>query len=337
MDKIDEIMKANSSFFAGLDKKEARKKYRVYARSVHPDMVASSLGDVDQASRAFVKLEQLWSTYQVNLNSSGTTSSVTSFRIPTRSHEFLVDNRSTFGPFVKFDATYDDGHKNAMVMITKNPRDNDLMDAHVQAVRALKKDVPEEYRAFYPDMIDFFRVMQAGGRHHGVVHAPQPETFYTIEDILKRYPGGLDGRQIGWIWRRVLVAIGNAHDVGIINGSITPDNVWISPELHGVIIPLWAYSVKKGTPQISAVNSKYKDMYPSRVLRNKELVKGDDIAMSASCMLKLFKHNDEPRILRFLERCVTDARSRNAADWLALFTHELGEVYGPPRFATFSM
>ena len=44
---------------------------------------------------------------------------------------------------------------------------------------------------------------------------------------------------MAWIWRRLLLALGHAHDRDVIHGAVLPTHVLIHPEAHGLLLVDW--------------------------------------------------------------------------------------------------
>lgn len=62
--------------------------------------------------------------------------------------------------------------------------------------------------------------------------------WYTLTEVMTRHPD-LDPKDMAWMFRRLLAVAGFAHRVGLAHGSITPDNVMIHPEMHGLKLIDW--------------------------------------------------------------------------------------------------
>lgn len=93
----------------------------------------------------------------------------------------------------------------------------------------------DRFDPFFPTVVEHFR--------HGLdiytVFAYE-DGFLDLQRVLGEYPKGLDGRDMAWIFRRVLAALGAAHQVGLTHGQLNePQHVLVHPTKHGVIILDW--------------------------------------------------------------------------------------------------
>ena len=77
---------------------------------------------------------------------------------------------------------------------------------------------------------------------HGVKEGG-PE-YVSLAEVLGAFPSGLDYRDVVWMWKRALVALGWAHNKSnIIHGNVTPPHILVHPLGHGAKLIDWSYSV----------------------------------------------------------------------------------------------
>lgn len=317
----------------GPDEKEARKKFLSYSRRTHPDMVSAS--QKDQANRAFVKLTLFWEKY----TTQNPQSTPQSNRIVSKRREYELDVKLYQTPLkTAYKAFYDDKHKMGELHIANTPQDNDLIANAVSALNKLKK-VPDNYSSFFPKMIDKFKVRQATGEH-SVLACEHTEGFVSLEEVRKAYPKGLHGRDLGWLFKRVLVAVGNTRDVGLVHGAFTPDNVFVHPEKHGLVLNNWEYSVEPGQSLV-AVPPAYKDYYPGNVLKKEGVSVGLDLTLAVRTMMSLIGEDTGPvqtRFRAFFKGCLGSEKSvPHPSVLLGEFDEFLRTLYGEPRYHTFTM
>ena len=67
--------------------------------------------------------------------------------------------------------------------------------------------------------------------------------WYTLAEVRRAYPMGVDPKDMAWMWRRLLVALGFAHLNGVIHGAVLPDNISILPGQHGLLLENWSQAV----------------------------------------------------------------------------------------------
>lgn len=342
-----EVMTAGSEFFTPLTPSQRQAKYRRYARALHPD-----LHPEPESAEAFARLNALYEA--VRGNGTADTSRI-GVRVNTTQHEYVLTQPIQLGAFTHFEATYDNGHKVADVLVTSTIEDNDLMERHVSAHRKIVSEVPSEYLPYYVPFLEGFRIEQPTGTHGAVAHKKM-DGFYSVEDLLLRGLQ-LDSRNIAWIFRRLLVSIGNAHDINLVNMSVTPDNVFIHPTDHGLFIPMWDKSCE-GTMTPSgtrgsrlvwdapiAINRNYRDLYPEDFLDNREVSTLIDIQMGAETMLALLDDRgitpEDNEVRTYLQNLAYGPRvhhdGQDAGVILSEFTQLLARVYGAPKYVTFSV
>ena len=325
---LDTVLLASypRELFSVTNKKEAKKEYLRLARAVHPDMFQDSK-EKERASKAFARLGQLWAylkegdTLKTNL-------------LKTRRHEYVINEPlSGDDVFARYAATFDAGHRSCWILVVKSISDVDLAAASSSALRKLR-DVPEEYAAYFPTLIETFRYRQSDGDHAALAIETVPG-LRSLREVLDVYPGGIDGKDVAWIFRRMLVALGNTHDIGLVHGAPNLDSIFIHPEQHGVVLSGWQYSVARGEP-LRAVPAEFKDYYSESAL-NKEIVDYElDLAIAAKIARRLLAENQPVAMKAFFNGCQV-AKLPPASLLLAEFDELLERLYGKRSFHKFTM
>lgn len=173
--------------------------------------------------------------------------------------------------------------------------------------------------------------------------------FYNLDEVHKQHPT-LDGKHIVWIFKRLLAAIGLAHQAGIIHAAVLPEHVMIYPGManqkddkaHALMLVGWGHSVKNGEI-VKTISTKYRDWYPPEVLEKKQVGPGTDIYLAAKCMLHLAgddgKHlpSSMTRFLKSLVLAGLKMRPDDAWDLFDEFALVAKNIYGTPKFHTLAM
>jgi hypothetical protein len=169
------------------------------------------------------------------------------------------------------------------------------------------------------------------------------EGFRTAEEIRARYPGGLDGRHLGWMFNRTLEVLGFVHRAGWVHGAVLPPHLLFHPEEHGLLLVDWIHAERANTA-IRLVPDRYADWYPPECRRREPASPSTDLYLAAKSMI--FLAGGDPvrgvvpksvpaEIRRFLEACLLDSPRMRAQDAWQLrdeFARVLEGVYGPPKF-----
>lgn len=340
VDAIEAILSAPSGAALFGSAPDAHRRYKGMLREVHPDMVPAE--DQKRAAEAFGRLNDLWAAFSGSGahpgagGSSGGAGGRTV--IKTRKHEYEV-GRELAGDevFAVYEATYDAGHQSATLLIANDAADADLVAAYQ---RAIKADFDPAFRAFYPELLEAFRYTEGAENFPALAIKRDPALrLFTLAEIGAAYKarGGLHGRDVAWLWRRMLVALGNAHDADLIHGAPVAEAWLVEPDQHGVILAGWQYSPEAGQP-LAAVPSAHRDLYPAsvtvdRVAPDRQL----DVALAAKTLLALAHPDQTPKaIVNHLRGC-TLGKLPHEAQLLAEFDEVLDRVYGGKHFHVFSM
>lgn len=335
LDMVMDALDARSLF--GTNEKRAKIIYRRLMRSVHPDMVDSTA--TARANAAFARLNTLWdqwsAAHSTNGSQANTAPPPTSDVISTALHDYHVVGKVSGDPFFsRTEVTYAQGKETASVLIVAHPSNSDLAQHHADTLTYLHQSAPAEFLGFYPQVIETFEHRDGSATRLGIVQT-RTAGFVPFSKILSVYPDGIDGRDVAWIFRRMLVAVGNAHDVGRIHGAVSMDSFSIHPEEHGVILSDWQYSVESGQ-SLRAVPQGLKDKYPDSVLSKGTVTANLDINFCGKIASELLDQNGPQKMRDFFNVCQRQ-QSLPASVLLAEFDRLLYGLYGEPRFHPFTL
>jgi len=236
--------------------------------------------------------------------------------------------------------------------VPRDPRDNDLAHNEARILQMLRAgNAAKKFAAYVPAWVESF-LFEEGGVTRQVNVFERSSGWYSLHEVRAAYPGGIDPKDMAWMWRRLLVARGFAHINGVIQGAVLPGNVCILPDQHGLRLENWAFAVLN--PQssgeiIPAVDADYEDWYPDEVRNSEPPAAATDIAMSARCMIYLLGGDPlcgamPPRVpaavQMFLKSCILPgkrARPQEAWGLKEEFDELLQRLWGERKFHPFSM
>lgn len=334
----------------GLD--DPRAGYMRLVRIVHPDRNGSSR----EAHEAFIILDELWKLALVLLTagSYGETRAKV-VKVTTKKGTYEILGRVGRDEVADRFLVRWGGGQTGYVRVTRKPRDNDLMKAEgyvlsllPRAMMAATGRFDSHYEIFLPKLIEVVGVKQTGGVvRQANIFADIPGDWYSLQDVIDRYPNGVDPRDVSWIWRRLLTILGAAHRADALHGSVLPANVLIEPDQHGLQLVNWSFSVPRGG-KVPAISPSHRDWYAPEVLAKESAGRGSDIYAAARTMLAIgglrpgdLTYNESwPRPLRaHFRACLLSAKLRPRDAWGLRedFDTALERAYGPRRFRPFTM
>ncbi len=302
--------------FTEADEKAMKATYRQLMRFVHPDRV-----DAAQQKLAAELVTKLGAFYQ----DAQTAARVGSFgRVPAdailtsvKASHVVISEMPQFCDMTKGLRAKSDikglGEMDTFIKITRAPRDNDLMAREAAALTHLRDSAGSDFVMFYPELVDGFGVMNGRMRLRANVVA-YLDGFLNLEELRQHRPDGLHPLDASWIWRRLLWALGGAHEIGVVHGAILPRHVMIHPRMHGVVLVDWCYSAIKTDdvyPPLSALVSDRRSWYPPGALAKQPLSERTDLMMAARVMCYLL--GGDPTSLTMTSR-VPDAMQRYIID-----------------------
>ncbi|MBB5802254.1 hypothetical protein F4560_002022 [Saccharothrix ecbatanensis] len=319
---LDRVERAGSpaDLFGPFDttrKKEAQRLFRALATVLHPDRVGADDARAHAASAELTRLHHEWQHgTPVELRTAHAT-----YRITDRHAVGSVANvYRTDGPHV--------------VKVVRNPALNPLLHAEWDALRRLDRLTDRRLRPYYPRLVDKSGDVGRGERAFTVLE-PLVDGFVTLADVRRAFPGGLDGRDYAWMHRRLLRAIAGAHQIGLVHGAITPANVLVHPEQHGIVLAGWTFGVTAGERLLATDKT---IAYPPEVHDGRPVTTATDVHMAHMLMLDLLADN-ETRQRTFARWCTQDNPDRrpDTADLLTEYDDLLEELYGERTFRPFAL
>ncbi|MGH3242707.1 MAG: molecular chaperone DnaJ [Spirillospora sp.] len=317
----------------GDDAVEAARRYRRLARLVHPDSTGGRTRD------AFVRLNALWRTY----NHDDPT------LITTRRHAYRLADDPIGGDLAELYAARLEtgGDGGVLLKMPRDLRDSDLLEREAVALRQLPKDGDGRFLPYVPRLVESFRHRDAStGAQRQVNVVAALDGFHTLTEVKRAYPGGVDPRDVAWMWRRLLVGLGFAHRAGVLHGAVLPDHVMIHPGKHGLVLVDWCYSVPgcyahvDTSGRVPAMVDRFADRYPPEVPGRETASTATDLYMATRCMTDLMGDKAPKAMRSFARGCLLTAQNRRPSDaWrlLAEFDELLERLYGPRRFRPFHL
>jgi serine/threonine protein kinase len=294
--------------------------YRRLVKIVHPDVAPA--GRTSAATAAFARLSVLWDERDGRV-------------LTTKHGSYRVGTQIAAGDIANLYRV--DGGV-AVLKLPRMPIDNDLMAAETAALERLARHGEPRFREYAPRLMESFTHQDDSGVRRKANVLERLRGFVSLADVAGAIPDGLDPRDVAWMWRRLLVALGWAHRAGVVHGAVLPEHVLIHPAEHGLVLVDWCYSVAPGE-RIPALVAKHRDRYPPEVIGRAPASAATDIFMATGTMRRLIKDLPKP-MRRFADGCVFDAprmRPQDAWRLLAEFDEMLDNLYGPRRFREFAL
>jgi serine/threonine protein kinase len=339
----------------------ARRVFRQIAKIAHPDLYQGT-ADFDRANTVFKKLSHLWELAQARIEDGtyGTTRQTytfTPFSIRTSKCQYHIEKSLTQGDLCNLYlgiSSRSDKQKRCLLKFPIKPEDNDLVLNEIRILAHLKKgNEYEKLRHFISQPVDTFSYQErASGIMRQVNVLSYQEGWYSLKEVREAYPHGIDTRDMAWMWRRLLVALGFAHANHVIHGAVLPPHVLISPSQHGVMLIDWSYAVLQPAitgEYIRAISSSYREWYPAEVFAKEEPTPGLDISMATMCMVYLLNGNPHKRtppatlpwqLQNYLKGCMLprpQQRPQEVSILLDDFDALIERLWGPRRFHQFVM
>lgn len=262
--------------------------------------------------------------------------------IRTRRHAYAVHDLLAEGDSSNLYLGEGEGGERVVIKLARDPADNDLLANEALTLKQML--APEEFASaaqpYFPQLLESFGYQATPERpRHGNVFL-HVSRLVSLEQVRGFYLEGVAPKDMAWVFRRLLMAIGFAHAQGFVHGAVLPSHVLIQPEEHGLVLVDWKYATHGGRP-VEAISASYRDWYPPEVLNGGRVSPATDIFMAARCMEHLMGEYDVPyELSEFLLRCRSESqrrRPRNAWDLKEELDELLEAMWGPREFRPLPM
>ena len=278
-----------------------RRIYYALAKVTHPD-VYQIPEEKMLAQIAFTELVEWFCKADEKIRSGryGQTDR-TILQTGTREYE-LAGTFSEDGDFILYPCTFFERglHHQALIRIVRDPRKNDDSQNEARILNILLQSThAEKFSPYLPNLLDAF-IYEDGIVSRQAAVFEKTEGWYSLEEVHRVYPRGIDPRDMAWMWRRLLVALGFAHSNSVIHGAVLPGNVWIQPEQHGLMLRNWFCAVHNPDLTggvIAKIEPRFAAWYPDEILNYAPPSFGTDIGMSAKCMIYLLGGDVERKMI----------------------------------------
>lgn len=333
--------------------KIVQKRYHALARAVHPDAYVTPQEKL-RAQAAFVRL-QLFKQAALSAIKNNTYGQVpTLATISTRMHTYHVRSKIGGDSFTDWFVADREDSVILRLHIAKSPAKNAYVANQATLLRTLYMDNTDSaYRPYLPKIVDSF-VYRVNGINRRALVFEQLEGWMTLES-LHTYKPIVQPLDMAWIWRRLLVPLGYAHQNGVVHGAVLPSTIALQLQEHGLILGGWYSAQSDSNGSYAALKTgiaQYHDWYPKEVINNQPVSPATDIAMAAKTMAWLMGEDPltgnlpsaVPSSMRaFFKSCMQGnmhTRPQNA--WMLIHEFDqllerLGRPYWPHTFRPFTV
>lgn len=298
-----------------------KKRYREFIKICHPDIVSD-----DKKELAREITQKLNEFYDESLNPSSVSNDENiNFDFEYRGVTY------SFNKFLYSDDVCDyyegvgDG-KNVIIKIVNDPNDNDLLkneydiltsSDHLGLIKPLSKLKINGCVAIIYENINAYRA-----------------------DEIKKYYGNISEEHVCWILERLLSILGYLHSKKIVNGNIKPQNVFIDPDNHNVILSDFTFSISDADCIDKTYKIKNEYYSPSYVKKGMKVIPNVDIYATGKIAIDLLGGNVwnngipinvDIRLRNFIRKMLNPDSNDAWVLWDELINLR-NEVYGKQRF-----
>lgn len=336
-------------------KSELHSQFAGLAKMVHPDRVSSS--KQERAKDVFTRLRRIYENAKIALE-AGTYENTFSpgQGSSSASDDYLLysetDTYTAAEPaFAEGDLSiilHGQSKSTSEEVLLKVATDPVFNSALEQEARIMSKfhnaDAGEplgQLASTIPKLLETFTVSDEDNRQYRVLVLSKSSGFYSVEDIIRAFPNGLDPRDAAWIARRVLGQPLAATIAGYVHTAIVPDHVLVHPITHEPLHIGWTHALSSATsPRLTSIIDRWQNWYPPEVWNKEVLDQRTDVYMAAMTVLYLFGGDTSTRkmpqsvprdVAQNIERCLRSERDKRPEDGVEVlnnFTESIRKAWG---------
>lgn len=312
---------------------QAAKIFKRYKHLTHEDKFED--GDKELAHDLFIKVNKLWELAVDRFKADkygDKTSKIVEFE------HSITSKLKTYNIVTTFDTANlcnvyatDTGE---ILKVARTHNDNDLLKREAEVFKKFADIETDIIQRTTPKLIESFEVRSLKKEKIRVNVTNNYDSYIPLSQVKAAYPGGLPGRHLVWIWKRILMTLGFAHNADVIHGCINLDNIIVDTKDHSVAIVDWCYSVNVGK-NLTLIDSKYKDYYPKEIFDKKPVDSDLDIYMTAKCIEDLMGLDCHRFIKNLIKSALITNKSMRYDDAWDLYNHVSDvakKAYGEPKF-----
>ncbi len=169
----------------------------------------------------------------------------------------------------------------------------------------------------------------------------------TLDDVVRAFPGGVEGQHVAWMWRRILEALHWIHSCGVVHGAILPQHLVVHARDHGVNLLGFGCAARLSEREpIAAIALERPEFYPEDMRAGRPATPDLDLVMAARVIRYVLsggRHTlpeGAPAALgRLLQSC-TQPKSLPTTDaWRlrSLVGEAARQDFGPPKYYRFDL
>lgn len=247
--------------------------YRRLANLCHPDRYAPG-PDQQRAQQLFQRLQEFYAQALARIDGC---------LIQSPQREYVVQEPLGCGDLADVYLAHAAGQR-YVLKVCRPSGGEALLTSEFRALQALaRRSETLSYRHYLPTPVESFMTTHAGAPARVNVFLHQTG-FQSLESIRRRYAAGLEAQHLAWLFKRLLVVAGLAHECGRVHGGILPPHVLVHAEGHGLQLVDWTQSVGMGR-RLSVIPTVYQAWYPPEVLNREPATAATDIYLAAQCLL----------------------------------------------------
>jgi len=331
---------------------ELKTIFRVLAFKSHPDKF-SEVTDKALANETFKLLNNWWKIAQDKLNNK-TYGNVmyekpkqeilNDITISSTKYSYVMKAQTKFAGAISdiYEGIQKSNKNKVLLKISRHPNNNLYIQNEASMLKRIY-NIDSSLLALIPECIDTFSLSDENKSIKKINVFNYISDLVSLETVIKRYPNGIDPKDMAWMFKRCLLVLDLIHSNGIIHGAVLPSHILLNLKTHGILLVDWTQSVNINS-KMTIIDNNFIQYYPKTILEKKNATKANDIYMLGMTIIKLLggdltnktMPSSVPQELKHLIKACTLGLD-NAGELHTEFDERIVKLWGEHKFRDFKI
>ena len=300
---------------------EPTKDFRKYASIIHPDQAPTGKEKEYNDLFALISTAHDSAKYDPHYKTRPLKETLVGTPVSTKIGKIvltkLVAKNSIYSCYL-FDKGY--------VRISSHPSNNDLITNEADILKRIHtvnghgklQEFINTQRAYVTKCLDSL-TLNSASKHYACNVLQHVDCHpWSYEQIITKYPKGLEIEHVWWITRRNLMTLKMLNILGVQHNSVNPRNLWVADKEHGTLLLDFTNGSIGNKPKYK--DPTYPDLSPTDLIG----LMNSTVLLATGNLRGTIAHEPTQKIIE-------QVRSGNLLD--AWQVHEeLGKVIGPSKY-----
>lgn len=321
--------------------KELKSLFHLMAKETHADLFTKD-EDKKIAHEAFIKLTE-WHELAIKDVENDKYGKRDTIKVKTGKNSYIIHGLHKGGDIADIlNCTKEgDTKKDLVLKIVREQNNNDLINNEIRILKMFALHTDNFAKLINNHICLPLDVFEIEGKQSIIFE--KLDNFISLEDVLIKYPNGIELKHVAWMTNRILGALIITNHFNLIHGALIPSNFLINPENHNGKLIDWCNTIQN-SEKLKTKISDCQWYYPPDNIDKLDF--GFDIFMFAKLLIQLItgKQSEIPNNIpkpmsNFIRACLLGKayRPKDANELFSEWQDILKNIFGERKFHKFTI